>query len=54
MINKVDIDNNVDKEEVKKINKCLKDALEESEDIINGKIEAKRYKDFDELVKDVD
>lgn len=29
-------------------------ALEESEDIINGKIKAKRYKNFDELVKDID
>lgn len=29
-------------------------ALFESEDIINGKINAKRYKDFDELVDDID
>ena len=29
-------------------------ALLESEDIINGKINAKRYKSFDELVNDVD
>lgn len=29
-------------------------ALKESEDIINGKVEAKRYKSFDDLLKDVD
>ncbi len=29
-------------------------ALLESEDIINGKINAKRYKNFDELVDDID
>lgn len=35
-------------------NKKLLAALEESEDIINGKIKSKRYKNFDELVKDID
>ncbi len=35
-------------------NNRLLSALEESENIINGKVAAKRYKNFDELVKDVD
>lgn len=35
-------------------NNRLLSALKESEDIINGKVEAKRYKSFDDLVKDVD
>ena len=35
-------------------NKRLIKALEESEDIINGKVETKRYDNFDELVKDID
>lgn len=35
-------------------NKRLISALEESEDIINGKVNSKRYNNFDELVKDVD
>lgn len=34
-------------------NNRLLSALKESEDIINGKVEAKRYKSFDDLVKDV-
>lgn len=29
-------------------------ALEESENIINGKIKAKSYKNFDELIEDID
>ncbi len=35
-------------------NNRLLSALKESEDIINGKVKAKRYKSFDDLVKDVD
>ena len=35
-------------------NKRLIKALEESEDNINGKVETKRYDNFDELVKDID
>lgn len=35
-------------------NNRLLTALKESEDIISGKIEAKRYKNFDELVEDID
>lgn len=35
-------------------NKRLILALEESEEIINGKVAAKRYENFDELIKDVD
>lgn len=35
-------------------NKRLLAALEESEKIINGEIPAKRYKNFDELVEDID
>ena len=35
-------------------NSRLLAALEESENIINGKIKAKRYKNFDELAEDVD
>ncbi len=35
-------------------NTRLLSALEESEDIINGKVVSKRYKNFDELVKDVE
>ena len=35
-------------------NKRLISALEESEDIINGKVAAKKYENFDELIKDVD
>jgi len=35
-------------------NKRLMKALEESEDIINGKVETKRYDNFDELMKDID
>lgn len=35
-------------------NNRLISALEESEDIISGKIKAKRYKNFDELVEDID
>jgi len=35
-------------------NKRLISALEESEDIINGKINTKRYENIDELVKDID
>ena len=34
-------------------NKRLLSALEESEDIISGKLESKKYKNFDDLVKDV-
>lgn len=35
-------------------NNRLVSALEESEDIISGKVNAKRYKNFDELVEDID
>lgn len=35
-------------------NNRLLSALEESEDIISGKVKAKRYKNFDELVEDID
>lgn len=35
-------------------NKELISALEESEDIINGKINTKHYKNFDELLEDID
>ena len=35
-------------------NRRLLSALEESEDIINGKLESKRYKDFDDLIKEID
>lgn len=35
-------------------NKRLLSALEESEDIVNGKIKAKRYKDFDSMLEDLD
>ena len=35
-------------------NKRLLAALKESEKIINGEIPAKRYKNFDELVEDID
>lgn len=32
----------------------LLSALKESDDIISGKLKAKRYKNFDELVEDID
>ena len=35
-------------------NNRLIEALEESENIINGKVKAKRYKNFDELLEDID
>ena len=35
-------------------NKRLLSALEESEDIISGKLESKKYKNFDDLIKDID
>lgn len=35
-------------------NKRLISALEESENIINGKIKTKKYDNFDELIKDID
>lgn len=35
-------------------NNRLLSALEESEDILNGKVKAKRYKTFDDLVEDID
>ncbi len=35
-------------------NKRLLNALEESEDIINGKIKAKKYKNFDALLDDLE
>ena len=35
-------------------NKRLIETLKESEDILSGKVKAKRYKNFDELVEDVD
>lgn len=35
-------------------NQRLMKALEESEDIINGKIKAKRYKNFDAMIEDID
>lgn len=38
----------------RKPSKRLLEALKESEDIINGKIEAKRYNDFDEMLEDIE
>jgi len=38
----------------RKPSKRLLEALRESEDIINGKIEAKRYNDFDEMLEDIE
>lgn len=35
-------------------NPRLRKALEEGEDIINGKIAAKRYTNFDEMIEDID
>ena len=35
-------------------NQRLLEALEESEDIINGKIKAKKYNNFDELLENVE
>ena len=35
-------------------NKRLISALEESEDIVKGKVETKMYENFDDLVKDID
>ena len=35
-------------------NARLLSALKESDDIISGKVKAKRYKNFDELVEDID
>lgn len=35
-------------------NKRLVDALEESEEIINGNIKAKRYKNFNSVIEDID
>ena len=37
----------------RKPSKRLLEALKESEDIINGKIKAKRYNDFDEMLEDI-
>lgn len=38
----------------RKPSKRLLEALKESEDIINGKIKAKRYNDFDEMLEDIE
>lgn len=38
----------------RKPSKRLLEALKESEDIISGKIEAKRYNDFDEMLEDIE
>ena len=35
-------------------NKRLLSALEESEDIVNGKINSKRYENFDAMIEDID
>lgn len=35
-------------------NARLLSALQESDDIISGKVNAKRYKSFDEMVEDID
>lgn len=35
-------------------NKRLLNALEESEDIISGKVKSKRYKNFDAMLEDLD
>lgn len=35
-------------------NKRLLSALQESEDIINGKVKAKRYESFDAMLEDLD
>ena len=38
----------------RKPSKRLLEALKESEDIINGKIKAKRYNNFDEMLDDIE
>ena len=38
----------------RKPSKRLLEALKESEDIINGKIKAKRYNDFGEMLEDIE
>ena len=38
----------------RKPSKSLLEALKESEDIINGKIKAKRYNNFDEMLDDIE
>ena len=38
----------------RKPSKRLLEALKESEDIINGKIKAKRYNNFDEILEDIE
>ena len=38
----------------RKPSKRLLEALKESEDIINGKIKAKRYNNFDEMLEDIE
>ena len=38
----------------RKLSKRLLEALKESEDIINGKIKAKRYNNFDEMLEDIE
>lgn len=38
----------------RKPSKRLLEALKESEDIINGKIKAKRYNNFDEMLEDTE
>lgn len=48
------IENKEDNNKIIKENKKIISALEESENIINGKIDTKRYDNFDELVKDID
>lgn len=35
-------------------NSRLLNAFQESEDIINGKVAAKRYNSFEELIEDID
>ena len=55
--NKIDFLNkksNKDQKEITKGSDRLLDALEESEKIINGEIPAKRYKNFDELLEDIE
>lgn len=38
----------------RKPSKRLLEALKESEDIFNGKIKAKRYNNFDEMLEDIE
>lgn len=55
--NKIDVLNkqsNKEQEEIIKGSNHLLEALEESEKIMNGEIPVKRYKNFDELLEDIE